>query len=61
MLYFKDKNLRIYNDDILQINAIPENSIDLIVTSPPYNVDIKYGKHNDKMSYSDYLIFTEKR
>lgn len=60
MLYFKDKNLRIYNDDILLINEIPTNSIDLIVTSPPYNVDIKYGEHNDKMSYSDYLIFTEK-
>ncbi|MEW6068051.1 MAG: site-specific DNA-methyltransferase [Nitrospirota bacterium] len=50
----------IYNDDILDIDAIENNSIDLIVTSPPYNVDIKYNSHDDTMSYDNYLSFTRK-
>jgi site-specific DNA-methyltransferase (adenine-specific) len=57
-IYFNTDNLYIYNDDILSTDCIPEDSIDLIVTSPPYNVDIQYGSHNDKMTYEDYLSFT---
>ena len=58
-LYLKTTDITIYNDDILTIDCIKENSIDLIVTSPPYNVDIKYGSYNDKMDYKKYLDFTE--
>lgn len=58
--YFESKNILIYNDDILKITAIPENSIDLIVTSPPYNVDIHYSLHSDDLTYEDYLEFTKK-
>ena len=57
-LYFENEKLFIYNDDILKLSSLAVNCIDLIVTSPPYNVDIKYGKHDDKMSYDDYLDFT---
>jgi site-specific DNA-methyltransferase (adenine-specific) len=32
----------------------------LLVTSPPYNVDIQYHSHNDELSYSEYLEFSEK-
>jgi len=31
-----------------------ENKVDLIVTSPPYNLDIKYGKYSDNKDYKDY-------
>jgi len=58
-LYFRTHRIYIYNDDILKIKAIKEGSIDLIVTSPPYNVDIKYSVHDDRMSYDDYLKFTK--
>jgi len=58
--YFNFENILIYNDDILKISAIPKNSIDLIVTSPPYNVDIHYNSHKDNLSYEKYLEFTEK-
>ena len=58
-LYFKNDSLSVYNDDILSIKSIKENSIDLIITSPPYNVDIKYNSHCDKMDYGTYLKFTE--
>jgi len=59
-IYFKTKNIVIYNDDFLSIDCIDENSIDLIVTSPPYNVDIRYNLYNDKIPYEIYLEFTEK-
>jgi site-specific DNA-methyltransferase (adenine-specific) len=39
---------------------IPPNSIDLIITSPPYNVDIHYETFKDNMPYEKYLEFTEK-
>ena len=57
-LFFRSDSIYIYNTDILKIKSIKENSIDLIVTSPPYNVDIKYNSHNDALSYDDYLSFT---
>jgi site-specific DNA-methyltransferase (adenine-specific) len=56
--FFRKNNLNIVNDDILTTNQIPDNSIDLIITSPPYNVDINYNSHNDRTSYDDYLIFS---
>ena len=40
-LYFKspDERIAIINDDFLKVDYIEPNSVDLIVTSPPYNVD----------------------
>ena len=57
--HFEAENILIYKDDILKISAIPNNSVDLIVTSPPYNVDIHYNSHADDLSYEDYLEFTQ--
>ena len=58
--YFKADNILIYKNDILKITAIPSNTIDLIVTSPPYNIDVHYNSHPDDLSYEDYLEFTQK-
>ena len=49
----------LYNDGILKINVIDDNSIDLIVTSPPYDVDIKYQNYDDSIPYEKYLEFTK--
>ena len=57
-LYYSYKDIQIINDNILTTAAIEPNSIDLIVTSPPYNVDIQYNSHNDDISYAEYLKFT---
>jgi len=57
-LFYHNDSVWIYNADILKTNNIKENSIDLIVTSPPYNVDIKYNSHDDTMTYDGYLSFT---
>ena len=59
-LFFKAKSIYIYNDDILETSVIEKNSIDLIVTSPPYNVDIKYENYDDEVPYDEYLVFTRK-
>lgn len=58
-LFFESGSVRIYNDDILKLDYIKEGSIDLIITSPPYNVDIQYNSHDDQMSYGNYLAFTK--
>ena len=59
-LYFQAKDIRIYNDDFLSTECVKEGMVDLIVTSPPYNVDIKYNSYDDKISYDVYLKFTKK-
>jgi DNA modification methylase len=46
--------MKCFNSDILKTN-IPDNSIQLIITSPPYNVGIKYDTHSDNMEYTDYI------
>lgn len=58
--YFHANSAWIYNDNVIETKAIENESIDLVVTSPPYNVDIKYNSHDDKISYEDYLEFSRK-
>jgi len=59
-LYFQADSIRIYNDDFLKTDAIKESSIDLVVTSPPYNVDVQYENYRDDIPYDEYLVFTRK-
>ncbi len=58
-IFYETDMLQIINDDILTTSTVPDGSIDLIVTSPPYNVDIKYNSHNDEISYEEYLQFSQ--
>ena len=59
-IFFEDKSrgLKIICDDFLKTSLINPSSVDLIVTSPPYNVDIRYGTYQGDISYSEYLEFT---
>lgn len=59
-VYFRTEDIVIINDDFLITDLIPEESVDLIVTSPPYNVDIRYESFRDNIPYEKYLEFTEK-
>ncbi len=59
-IFFENEKIKIINDNVITTNFIQKNSIDLIVTSPPYNVDIKYNTHDDKVSYNKYLEFSQK-
>jgi len=58
--YFEAKGIKIVNDDFFTTELVEPSSVDLIVTSPPYNVDIKYNSHDDTLSYDNYLEFSEK-
>lgn len=60
MDFFATDRLRIIHDDILTTTALAPESVDLIVTSPPYNVDIQYNSHKDDVSYEEYLEFSKK-
>lgn len=51
---------KIINGDCIDImSKMPINSIDLIVTSPPYGVGINYDVHDDDVVFEEYLKFTK--
>lgn len=57
--YFQAKDLILYRGDVLNQNSFENDSIDLIVTSPPYNIKIKYNQIDDNKEYAKYLKFSE--
>lgn len=59
-LFFEQSNLKIIKDDVLTTKEILPNTIDLIVTSPPYRIGIKYAFRDDKFSHEEYLEFSKK-
>jgi DNA modification methylase len=55
-LDIKDVENQIICADVLEgLRIIPDKSVHLIFTSPPYCLDIKYGNHNDNMPWDKYL------
>ena len=51
--------LRFYHADALELmGALPPESIDVIVTSPPYNLGIDYRSYDDTLSRPHYLKWT---
>ncbi len=59
-IFFESNTVKLLNDDVITTTLIENGSIDLIVTSPPYNVDIQYNSHKDDLTYSEYLEFSRK-
>ena len=50
---------KVINGDCIEVmKEMPESFVDLIVTSPPYGVNINYDVHDDDMEISQYLEFT---
>ncbi len=60
IIYFQNDKIQIVKDDFITTSLIPNSAVDLIVTSPPYNLDIHYNTHKDNLSYQEYLEFTKK-
>jgi len=49
---------KIYCIDCIEgLKEVPNNSVDLVVTSPPYNIGIDYGEYNDEKEFDDYKKF----
>lgn len=53
-------NVRLENRDCLEVlRDTPEDSVDVVVTSPPYNIGVSYSAFDDAaMTRSDYLEWT---
>jgi len=51
---------KIINGDCIEVmKTLPESSIDLVVSSPPYNVGINYDTHIDTLDMSVYWDWTK--
>src|SRR3989344_4450389 len=59
-IFFNHDKIKLICEDVLNTDKIKNDSVDLIITSPPYNLDIKYNSHNDQISYLKYLEFSQK-
>lgn len=62
-------NYNLYNDDCINVlSKIDNNSIDCVITSPPYNVDLgnnkynknKYNTYKDNKEHDEYILWLEK-
>ena len=55
---------KIYNIDCMEFMSLLKKEdtikIDAIVTSPPYNINKKYSKYNDKRDKNEYLLWLQK-
>jgi DNA modification methylase len=51
---------KIINGDCIEVmKTLPEGSVDLVVTSPPYNCGINYDTHIDTLPMDDYWGWTK--
>jgi site-specific DNA-methyltransferase (adenine-specific) len=52
---------KVINGDTIDVmSEMPEGWVDLVVTSPPYNVGIQYDTHNDEIVMDEYWKWSEK-
>jgi len=50
----------IYNEDCLvTLSRMPDNFLDLTVTSPPYNIGVVYDSYGDALPHTDYFAWVE--
>jgi len=60
-VFYDDGQIKLLHNDFLRVDLKDvKEKVNLIVTSPPYNVGIEYGNTNDSLGYEEYLHFTEK-
>jgi len=52
--YHTEFDLR-HGDCVAGMKELPDESVDIVVTSPPYNLGIKYQSYKDNLSSEEYL------
>ena len=57
--FYQDELVTIYNSDSTQLSWIQDGAVDLIITSPPYNLDVAYDGYRDDVPYYAYLDWVE--
>jgi len=58
-LYQQINGVTLYQGDARKLDALADESICMVITSPPYNVGIDYGVWNDSMPPGEYWQFFE--
>ena len=54
-----DQKLEVICGDAIKImQSLPKESVDLIVTDPPYNLSKNYGNSKDNLEFTEYLEFS---
>jgi len=54
-----DKGIKVFIGDCINIlKDIDTESVDLIVTDPPYNLSKDYGNNEDNLNHNEYLSFS---
>jgi len=55
-----DATVVLHLDDSLRgMKALPAGCVDVVVTSPPYNIGVRYGTYDDRVDRKDYLDWLE--
>ncbi len=54
-LFYRDDLVTIYQADSADLTVLGDATIDLVVTSPPYNLDVSYNGYRDDVPYERYL------
>jgi site-specific DNA-methyltransferase (adenine-specific) len=55
----KLKNKIILWDFINEVREIKNESIDIIIADPPYNIGKNFGNNKDNLPMKDYLLWTK--
>ena len=56
----RNRSSRFYLGDCIEVmNQLPAQSIDVMVTSPPYNLGIRYNRYQDSLTPAEYLQWTD--
>src|SRR3954453_14400853 len=58
--YYQDDLVDIYNADSTDLSFLDDQSVHLVVTSPPYNLGKDYGTARDNGTYFGYLDWVER-
>ena len=48
-------NSIIQDDSLKLLKKLPDNCVDLVFTSPPYNFGLDYENHNDTYQWNEYF------
>ena len=51
----------VYCEDCISgMKKIKDNTVDIIIADPPYNIGKNFGNNNDSMSLSNYKLWSQK-
>lgn len=55
--FFHDEQVTIFCADSTHLAPLADASVDLVITSPPYNLDVSYNGYGDDLPYDRYLAW----